>query len=51
MVNEAALMAARGGKEKSRWKTFEDAKDKVLMGTERKSMIISEEGKKDHRLS
>ncbi len=46
MVNEAALMAARRGKEKIEMEDFEDAKDKVLMGTERKSMIISEEEKK-----
>ncbi len=43
MVNEAALMAARRGKDRVEMQDFEDAKDKVLMGTERKSMIISEE--------
>jgi cell division protease FtsH len=46
MVNEAALMAARRGKERVEMADLEDAKDKVLMGTERKSMIISEEEKK-----
>jgi cell division protease FtsH len=46
MVNEAALMAARRGKDKIELEDFEDAKDKVLMGTERKSMIISEDEKK-----
>ena len=46
MVNEAALMAARRGKEKIEMDDFEDAKDKVLMGAERKSMIISEDEKK-----
>ncbi len=46
MVNEAALMAARRGKDKIEMADFEDAKDKVLMGTERKSMIISESEKK-----
>lgn len=46
MVNEAALMAARRGKDRVEMGDFEDAKDKVLMGTERKSMIISEEEKK-----
>jgi len=46
MVNEAALMAARRGKDKIELADFEDAKDKVLMGTERKSMIISEDEKK-----
>jgi cell division protease FtsH len=46
MVNEAALMAARRSKEKVEMADFEDAKDKVLMGAERRSMIISEEEKK-----
>jgi len=46
MVNEAALMAARRGKDKVEMADFEDAKDKVLMGAERKSMIISDEEKK-----
>ncbi len=46
MVNEAALMAARRGKDKVEMIDFEDAKDKVLMGAERKSMIISEEEKR-----
>jgi cell division protease FtsH len=43
MVNEAALIAVRRGKDKIEMMDFEDAKDKVLMGTERKSMIISDE--------
>jgi cell division protease FtsH len=46
MVNEAALMAARRGKDRLEMVDFEDAKDKVMMGTERKSMILSEEEKK-----
>ncbi|MDY7038701.1 MAG: cell division protein FtsH, partial [Thermodesulfobacteriota bacterium] len=46
MVNESALMAARRGKDKVEMIDLEDAKDKVLMGTERKSMIISNEEKK-----
>lgn len=46
MVNEAALMGARRGKDKVGMEEFEDAKDKVLMGTERRSMIISNEEKK-----
>jgi cell division protease FtsH len=46
MVNEAALMAARRGKDRVEMIEFEDAKDKVMMGTERKSMIISEEEKR-----
>jgi len=46
LVNEAALMAARFDKEAVGMKDLEGAKDKVLMGVERKSMIISEEEKK-----
>jgi len=40
LVNEAALLAARLGKERVEMADFEQAKDKVLMGVERKSMII-----------
>jgi cell division protease FtsH len=47
LVNEAALVAARLEKEKVQMKDMEYAKDKVLMGVERKSMIISEEEKKN----
>jgi len=47
MVNEAALLAARSGKSKIEMKDFEEAKDKVLMGTERKSMLITEEEKRN----
>jgi cell division protease FtsH len=46
MVNEAALYASRKGKKKIDMKDFEYAKDKVLMGAERRSMIISDEEKK-----
>ncbi len=46
MVNEAALMAARRGKDRVEMVEFEDAKDKVMMGTERRSMIISDEEKR-----
>jgi cell division protease FtsH len=46
LVNEAALLAARRNSEVVTMHDFEDAKDKVMMGTERKSMIISEEEKK-----
>lgn len=42
LVNEAALNAARRGADKLEPEDFEDAKDKVLMGAERKSMIISD---------
>lgn len=45
LVNEAALMAAREGKEKIDAEQLERAKDKVMMGAERKSMIISEKEK------
>jgi cell division protease FtsH len=46
MVNEAALLAARRDKEKVTMPEFEDAKDKILMGVERKSLLISEDEKK-----
>jgi len=46
MVNEAALIAARRGKDSLEMVDFEDAKDKVMMGPERKSMIITEDEKK-----
>ncbi len=46
LVNEAALLAARQNKEQVDMEDFEKAKDKVLMGTERKSMILSDEEKK-----
>ena len=46
LVNEAALYAARRNKEKLDIGDFEFAKDKVLMGTERRSMIISEKEKR-----
>ena len=46
LVNEAALLAARHDKDKVNMNDFELAKDKVMMGTERKSMIISDEEKR-----
>ena len=46
LVNEAALNAARYNQKVVRMNDFEFAKDKVLMGSERRSMIISEEEKK-----
>jgi len=46
LVNEAALLAARLGQDNVTMQDMEAAKDKVLMGVERKSMIISEEEKK-----
>jgi cell division protease FtsH len=42
LVNEAALFAARDNKETVTMEDFEEAKDKVLMGSERKSLILSE---------
>jgi cell division protease FtsH len=46
LVNEAALMAARVGRKAVTQRDFEGAKDKVLMGSERKSMVISENEKR-----
>ncbi|MDP2167284.1 MAG: ATP-dependent zinc metalloprotease FtsH [Thermodesulfovibrionales bacterium] len=47
LVNEAALYAARKSKSKVEMPDFEEAKDKVLMGVERRSMIISSEEKRN----
>jgi cell division protease FtsH len=46
LVNEAALLAAKRGKERLEMTDFEDAKDKVYMGLERKSKVIREEDRK-----
>src|SRR5205085_1034340 len=46
LVNEAALLAARRGKRLVAMKEFEEAKDKVLMGTERRSMVMTEDEKR-----
>jgi cell division protease FtsH len=46
LVNEAALMAARKNRRMVGMSDFEDAKDKVMMGAERKSMAMNEEEKK-----
>jgi len=46
LVNEAALYAAREEREKVRMVDFEYAKDKVMMGAERRSMLLTEEEKK-----
>lgn len=48
LVNEAALQAARENKTRIEMEDFEKAKDKVIMGSERKSMVISD---KDKRLT
>ena len=45
LVNEAALMAARRNKRMVTQSEFEDAKDKVMMGAERKSLVMTEEEK------
>ncbi|MFQ5543544.1 MAG: ATP-dependent zinc metalloprotease FtsH [Nitrospiria bacterium] len=46
LVNEAALLAARRDKTVVEMEDFEDAKDKVLMGVERKSLVLTEEEKR-----
>ena len=46
LVNEAALLAARDDKKAVHMADFEEAKDKVMMGVERRSMVISEKEKK-----
>lgn len=46
LVNEAALSAARLGRRTVSMREFEDAKDKVLMGVERRSLVMSEDEKK-----
>jgi cell division protease FtsH len=46
LVNEAALFAARANKKTVNMNEFERAKDKIMMGAERKSMVMSEEEKK-----
>ena len=46
LVNESALLAARNNKKTISMIDFENAKDKVMMGTERKSMILTPEDKK-----
>jgi cell division protease FtsH len=45
LVNEAALMAARRNKRMVTQSEFEDAKDKVMMGAERKSLVLTDEEK------
>ena len=47
LVNEAALLAARRNKRIVTQAEFEDAKDKVMMGAERKSMVMSEEERRN----
>jgi cell division protease FtsH len=45
LVNESALFAARGQKQKVTMEEFEKAKDKIMMGAERKSMVMSDKEK------
>lgn len=45
LVNEAALMAARGGQKMVTMQNVEEAKDKIMMGTERKSMVMQKSEK------
>ena len=47
LVNEAALFAARANKRLVSMEEFEKAKDKIMMGTERKSMVMSEKEKRN----
>ncbi len=47
LVNEAALAAARQGKDRVDMEDFERAKDKVLMGAERRSLVLSEEERRN----
>jgi cell division protease FtsH len=46
LVNEAALLAARRGQDSVGWREFEDAKDTVTMGVERRTHVMSEEEKR-----
>lgn len=46
LVNEAALFAARGSNRNVNMEDFERAKDKIIMGSERRSMVMSEDEKK-----
>jgi cell division protease FtsH len=46
LVNEAALLAARRGKRIVTMKEFEDAKDKVMMGAERRTLVMSDDEKR-----
>jgi cell division protease FtsH len=50
LVNEAALFAARANKKIVDMSDFEKAKDKILMGGERKSMVMNDDEKKVNSL-
>ena len=43
LVNEAALLAARKGKEKVEWEDFEESRDKIIMGLEREDLVNDKE--------
>src|SRR5450631_4120332 len=45
LVNEAALLAARRGKRVVTMSEFEDSKDKIMMGAERRTMVMTEQEK------
>lgn len=51
LVNEAALFAARRNKRLVDMEDFEAAKDKIMMGAERRSMVMSDERKTQHGVS
>jgi cell division protease FtsH len=51
LVNEAALMAARIGRSVVNMIDFEDAKDKVMMGAERRSMVLTSDQKEKNSVS
>ncbi len=51
LVNEAALFAARGNKRSVTMEEFERAKDKIMMGAERRSMVMTEEEKRNTRVT
>ncbi len=50
LVNEAALFAARSNKKQVDMEDFEKAKDKIMMGAERRSMVMSDETRRNLRL-
>jgi cell division protease FtsH len=50
LINEAALMAAKTGKDEIETSDIEEAKDKILMGTEHKGMVISDDEKKTNAI-
>ncbi len=51
LVNEAALLAARRSKRIVTKQEFEDSRDKIMMGAERRTLMMTEEEKTPHRLS